>query len=67
MYMFILIQINSVNGTIIANQIDAEAGPTTVISFDNGARWSRIPSPATDVDGLPISCTLVRLVAVAVL
>ena len=63
--MFILIQINGVDGTIIANQYGEGANPQTVISFDNGARWNRIPSPV-DVDGRPTSCTLVRLLVVVV-
>ena len=51
---------------MIANQhIDiSDSRSHTVISFDNGARWKRIASPANDLNGLPINCSLVRLLYV---
>ena len=51
------VQIDSINGTMIANQFVRVAGGwrnQTLISFDNGARWKKIGAQTS-------SCVLVRL------
>ena len=56
-----LLQIGSINGTMIANRfafIGGQLRNQTLMTFDNGATWNGIPAPEV---GVPSNCRLVRL------
>ena len=51
----------SIIGTYLANRkIPTSTQGYTVISFDKGGEWTPVTPPATDSNGLPITCNLVR-------
>ena len=61
-YMFwLLLQINSMNGTFIANQFvrGTNGEVRTLITFDNGVEWKLMEAPEVDFNQEVIECELV--------
>lgn len=59
--MYIL-QISSINGTMIANQVISLNGlrrQQSLITLDNGATWQKITAPV-NINGAASNCALVR-------
>lgn len=62
-YNFVSMQIEGVNGTLVANQYvrtdpsAAAGGMRTLISLDNGGNWELVHSPSSD-NCIPPQCSL---------
>ena len=54
--------VSGMNGTLVANVVDG-ADVVTMISYDSGAEWSKLPSAAADC--YPPSCSLNLLMSIS--
>ena len=55
-----LLQINGINGTMIANRYESFGATTniirTVITLDNGGEWNYLTPPEFNLTGAPVLC-----------
>ena len=58
--MCTVLQIDGINGTIIANRNERVNETTmvvrSVVTLDNGGEWSYVTPPTVDLNGAPVLC-----------